>query len=93
MGQFHVREDEPAAVTVTARFPVGPQVGTDTEYEPAGRRKVATPALSVWDERPVPVEVTMTSAPAAANLGVPPPGSSGPPASITVTLSVPVFPL
>jgi len=93
MGHVQVRDVELAAVTVTSRFPVLPQVGTDTRYEPLGRRKVATPALPVGDERLVLAEVTLTSAFATGCLGVPPPGSPGPPAWITVTLSVPVFPL
>jgi hypothetical protein len=93
MGHHQVREVEPGTVTVTPRFPVIPHVGEDTRYEPPGSRKVATPALSVRDERLVLVEVTLTSALATGNLGVPPPGVAGPPASITVTLSVPDFPL
>jgi hypothetical protein len=67
-----------------------PHVGEDTKYEPPSRRKVAAPPLSVRDERLALVEVTLTSAFATGCLGVPPPGSDGPPAWITVTLSVPV---
>lgn len=66
-----------------------PHVGDDTQYEPAGRRKIATPALFVGDDWLVLVEVTLTSAPPRGHLGVPPPGSMGPPASITMILSVP----
>jgi len=92
-GHVQVTEVEPGAATVTSRFPVLPHVGEDTKYEPPGRRKIATPALSVRDETLVPMEVTLTSALATGHLGVPPPGIPGPPASITVTLSVPGFPL
>lgn len=88
------REVAPGAVTVTSRLPVLPHVGEDTKYEPPGRRKVATPALSVRDERLELVEVTLTSAPATGCFSVLLlPGDAGPPASITVTLSVPDFPL
>lgn len=93
MGHVQVREVELAALMVIPRFPVLPQVGTDTKYEPLGRRKIATPRLPVGDERLVVVEATLTSAFATGRLGVPPPGSCGPPAWITVTLSVPIAPL
>jgi hypothetical protein len=91
-GHVQVRDVEFAAVTVVSRFPVLPQVGEDTRYEPLGRRKVATPASSVGDERLVLAEVTLTTAFAAGCFGVPPLGRFGPPAWITVTMSVPVFP-
>jgi hypothetical protein len=62
------------------RVPVLPQVGTETTYEPLGRRKVATPVVFVGEERLVLAEVTLTSAFDTGCLGVPPPGSWGPPA-------------
>jgi hypothetical protein len=89
-GHTQVREVEPWAATVTSLFPVLPHVGEDAKYQPPGRRKIAAPALSVRDERLALVEVTLTSAFVTGCLGVPPPGSSGPPTWMTVTLSVPV---
>jgi hypothetical protein len=62
IGQTHVREADLAGVTVASTFPVLPQVGTETEYRPPGRRKVATPALSVVAFTLVSLAVTLTSA-------------------------------
>lgn len=82
-----------AATTVALRVPVLPQVDTETEYEPLGMRKVATPVVPVGDDRVAVAEVTVTSASGRGRLGVPPPGSGGPPTWITVTVSVPDVPL
>jgi hypothetical protein len=93
MGHHQVREIEPAAVMAAFFVPVLSHVGEEIRYEPLGRWNVATPVLPVRDERFVLAPVTLTTALATGCLGVPPLGSAGPPASITATLSVSIFPL
>ena len=94
MGHHQVREVDLADVMVAFFVPVLPHVGEEIRYTPPGRRKLATPVLSVRDESFAPTPVTLTSAFATGCLGVPPPPEdAGPPTSITAILSISAGPL
>jgi hypothetical protein len=86
-----VRDAGRTVVTVTRSSPIPlPHLkpGEDTRYEPGGRRKVATPALSVRDETFVLAEVIVTSAFAIGMSGRP----YGPPVVPALTFECAYWP-
>jgi len=90
--QIQVNNVDRPALTVTGTLRVLPHVGEDTSYEPPASRKVAIPAAFVAADWLVPSPATLTSAFDNGELGVPPPGSMGPPTCRTLTVSVPAGP-